>query len=380
MINDILIDNDFSVSNKKNKDLTLETINQTKKFKPFDSDFTINLSNKKIKKKVREEQYLFKSIIQPTLSDSNKNIFIFDSNHQETLNEQILSDTANDNITNFSDNNLDNILMQPSNNDELNEFETYSNDQSINTNDSYIESDESMNESNVENNNKEFDKSRLFQGSEIDVSQFLLTFYAIKAKHKLTDSASNDILKLIKIILPNNNNCPKTLNKFEKSFIKSNTAEYLEICHLCLHKTNIKSFEYFQNKPSVCSTCNIEFSTLVRFGIKSQLIEILQNEINFDQIRKNVQKARSKVSHEIETALDGSVYQEALKQIDQNKLIISLNLNCDGCPLIKSKNYCLWPLTATITELIQSTRESFQNIIILGIFNLLYFIRRLLKN
>jgi len=47
--------------------------------------------------------------------------------------------------------------------------------------------------------------------------------------------------------------------------------------------------------------------------------------------------------------------------------IASININSDGAPLTKYKSFSIWPVIGTITELNQSTREIFENIIIFGV-------------
>ncbi|CAF1034006.1 unnamed protein product [Brachionus calyciflorus] len=107
-------------------------------------------------------------------------------------------------------------------------------------------------------------------------------------------------------------------------------------------------------------------SVMVRFDIESQLNEILVKNENFEQIKETNRKARNKNTDVISNATDANLYQEMVKKISLDKLIVSFNLNTDGCPLVKSKNYSLWPLLGTILELDQSNRESFKNAIIFG--------------
>ncbi|CAF1060034.1 unnamed protein product [Brachionus calyciflorus] len=167
-------------------------------------------------------------------------------------------------------------------------------------------SEEEEDDSNIFTPNDIINESELYPNSPINLNQFLIAFYAVKAKHK---------------------------------FLKEN----------------------------LCEKCEIEKSVLIRFGLAPQIKEIVEKDDNFCQIIEANAKARAKSDQTIQNALDGKIYQDMIKTVSYDKLVISLNLNTDGCPLVKSKNYTLWPLLGTILELDQSCREKFENMIILGI-------------
>ena len=65
--------------------------------------------------------------------------------------------------------------------------------------------------------------------------------------------------------------------------------------------------------------------------------------------------------------LDGSIYRD-LPENAQNELNISLNINTDGAPLVKSRHFQVWPVLASIIELNQSTREKFKCMPILAVW------------
>ena len=50
-------------------------------------------------------------------------------------------------------------------------------------------------------------------------------------------------------------------------------------------------------------------------------------------------------------------------------LNISLNINSDGAPLIKSRNHYLWPVNGKKLGMDQSSREKIDNLIISGIWS-----------
>ena len=67
--------------------------------------------------------------------------------------------------------------------------------------------------SDIEYGESELDESidMLYDESITSYSEFLCSLYAIKVKHKLGDSVLNDVLFLIKSVLPTPNKCPKSV-------------------------------------------------------------------------------------------------------------------------------------------------------------------------
>ena len=82
-------------------------------------------------------------------------------------------------------------------------------------------------------------------------------------------------------------------------------------------------------------------------------------------IKTNIAKAKAKLDSRLDGPMDGSVYQEFIKNYD-NELVISLILNTDAAPLTHSKNYSMWPILGNILELDPICREKFSNVIYFG--------------
>ncbi len=110
---------------------------------------------------------------------------------------------------------------------------------------------------------------------------------------------------------------------------------------------------------------------MIRFDvyhIKPQLEKILSNKDYLNQIKQsNKHRIFNKQNNRRMTSLDGKIHK-SLPFDKEDELTISLNLNSDGAPLIKSRQFSLMPVVATIIELNQSSREKFQNMIILAIW------------
>ncbi len=104
------------------------------------------------------------------------------------------------------------------------------------------------------------------------------------------------------------------------------------------------------------------------YGIKEQIKIILKNQSYLNQIKKSNDHRKNKSERfPLESALDGDIHLK-LPIDKENETTISININSDGAPLIKSRKFAMWPVLGTIVELNQSSRESFRNVILLGLW------------
>lgn len=205
------------------------------------------------------------------------------------------------------------------------------------------------------------DRDFIYPNSDISLKELALSLAILKYKHKFSDSALDDILNLIKILTPTPNNVPKTFKTLANLLYNNVYATQYQVCLNC---NNV--IEY--SKDNICIKCtSSESAKFSIFDIKPQLEYILSNEKNLKQIKQANDKRKQikSASGQIANALDGSLYSN-IEASDE--IIVSFNLNTDGAPLLKSKNFSLWPVLATIVELDQPTREKFDNIIVLGIW------------
>lgn len=249
-------------------------------------------------------------------------------------------------------------------------------DTSINHNSSREESFDHLESTNVsedENNVASFENLEplLFEGSTTNQKDFMYGLMALKIKHNASNSLMNDILDYFGTVLPKPNSCPKSFTKFNKHLVNENEIEYFGICSSC---KSISGPFPDESKQSCTCTClqNGRLMSFVRLDIDSQLIKILSCKKRMDQIIKSNVLAQEKTTC-IQDSIHASIYQIRSENKLPGACLVSLNLNTDGCPLIKSKNYSMWPLLATITELDPISRENFDNMIILGFYLVLTF-------
>ncbi|CAF0999680.1 unnamed protein product [Brachionus calyciflorus] len=203
-----------------------------------------------------------------------------------------------------------------------------------------------------EDNN--YSQDYLYPSSDISCNEFLCAISAIKLKHNLAENA-----------------CPKSLHGFEKELIKSNKAKFYSHCKICNILGDACDFEKYNSKIKNCEKCLSILSTFVCFDLEEQIISILNDKSKFDQIIDT--NLKSKINHphfSLKSPIDGKIYKSSIASKFSSENVLSLVLNTDGCHLTKSNKYSLWPLLGSVLELRPSTREKFDNVIILG--NLMY--------
>ena len=202
--------------------------------------------------------------------------------------------------------------------------------------------------------------SYLYENSSTKTDEFVLALYAIKLKHNVSNSTIRDVLLLINSILPQSNQCPKSVTCFRK--FSYGTSKFHKYCSTC---NQIKKTDAMENYTLIKENCcEKELKTFVSFNVKEQLNAILTPAV-VSQMRNNLNNAYQNRT-EINNAMDGRVYKKYLEKKQNSNLVLSFNLNTDGAPLVKSRTYSLWPLIGTITELNISSRESFKNMVIFG--------------
>lgn len=216
------------------------------------------------------------------------------------------------------------------------------------------------------------DSQCIYENSALSVKDFFFQFGELKLRLNLNEKASSEVLKFISSILPKPNKIKSHYSKFIQT--DSHKVQQHQFCIKC-NQNNTINYKYATKIHSKCPKCQSEFKSFFSFDIKSQISDILNNKHLYQQIQNSNQSQSSKPEDiYLSNAIHGAIYQEALKK-KKKKLMISLNINSDGAPINHATNYCLWPIIATIVELEQSTRESFDNMIIIGkyIFQLFKF-------
>ena len=332
---------------------------------------------KKQRKKLYNKQYNDKKRqkIGETCSDqcistsiTGKNDPLFDLNDENyPENSTVIQLRENDLL--FEENNLsldENNLSLDENNLSLDEnnisLVSFRSNETINL-DNEIENDFDNDNFVFEHDNEKV----LYNESNTSVKELGITLLSLKFKHKMSEAAVDDILKIFNLVLPEENSCPKSSKTLAQQIECDKNITIYKICT----EEECQKIQSQSNITTNCEQCNnkelIEFAV---YGLIEQLKTVLNNPSYVTQLRNsnNIRKFKSlDQQFPINSALDGSIHLN-LPLDNDNEITISLNINTDGAPLIKSRNFSMWPVLASIVELNQSSRESFKNVILLGLW------------
>ncbi len=203
------------------------------------------------------------------------------------------------------------------------------------------------------------------------------------AKHKLSGSASFDLLDLLKLITPEDN----TLQSLTLNYIK----ETLGDCVINVYDYCGKCFSIFPKDEDVyqCNTTdsagnqcsglryrgnsnnqikkqrNLYFVTV---SLEQQLIKLLERSGIWTKIQQY--KNTPNHSSNIRDIVDGTVYKKFKESggfltVEAN---LTLLFNTDGIPLYKSSKVNIWPVFLAINELPPEERFAKKNMILWGLW------------
>lgn len=175
----------------------------------------------------------------------------------------------------------------------------------------------------------------------------LLLLTVTKLRHKITDTAAIDFLKLINIC-SNAERLPISNYMLKKTFSKLSPAEVHHMCPQCAIYFGMAT----ENPTLTCHSCFNEFNVknniqvgnfFMYLNLSDQLKDILENH-NIKLCKPDLTEA----SCSFAGVMDGLQYKKAMKHFDQP---ISITFSCDGVPAFKRSKYSLWPVLCTINEL-----------------------------
>ena len=299
------------------------------------------LKNKKIKRpKVKGQVY---GSDQNNFLDSDLEINQ-NSNSESYLEEKI-------NLNNISGPSIDsNISYSVDQFSEDDQFNPTFNECSLSDQSNQNESTDTSSDENdsLTENQAEF----IYKDSNITLNEFADSLVLLKYRHKLSEAAVDDILNLVKILIPSPNKCPKTSRTLVKNIPNDVDVKDFLVC------TNCKITIPFA-KLKICESCSLgELVQFSIFDIVPQIQKIVSNDKYFNQIKMANNRIRQNQilpPDEILSALDGKLFSSL--PINE-ELYLSVDVNSDGAPTIKSRQFALWPVLGRLVELNQSSIKS----------------------
>ena len=122
------------------------------------------------------------------------------------------------------------------------------------------------------------------------------------SRHNLNDETVKDLLSLTKSILPHPNICPRSVNKIYDSILKERN-NYINRDFFC--KNCQLSIE-----TEICKSCKTESISDIILDVIYQIQSILSRS---KIIEKLFQVKNNKTTSTLNSCLDGSIYQDYLK-------------------------------------------------------------------
>ena len=204
-------------------------------------------------------------------------------------------------------------------------------------------------------------------------AEALLMLMSHAAKHNITGTQLEDLLKLINILF-GKEVIPRSKYLFQKVF--KNNSDIVEFHFYCKSCKMYIGTQKEINDANIlhCAVCSapIEISTMnsasffINVPIAPQIQALLENpEI---QININYRHQRPQDEHVISDIYDGEKYRALSKpgEILSDPNNLSYNFNSDGSPVYKSSKFSIWPIHLHLNELPPKIR--FQNVVLAGLW------------
>ena len=225
---------------------------------------------------------------------------------------------------------------------------------------SVADSDSNLEESFHSNDEHEQDTVEQEQDTttrnEMSNDECLALLMTFISKHKLSNAAIDDLLKLLNTLKPG---CvPRTKYFIEKLFMMDQDIELHFYCHDC--KT------YLGTDPtngSICQTCNSVFCKTTYldrecYFLTASVGEQLRTLFEQHDLAEHIEKEQSNENSNMRNICTGRMYKRN-EQFLSDPDNISLTFNTDGVPVFSSSNFSVWPLYLQINEVKATARSNF---------------------
>lgn len=200
---------------------------------------------------------------------------------------------------------------------------------------------------------------------------FILEIFKFST-HKLSDAASDAILKYIKEILPPDNKCPKTKYRLQSEANQGAAAKLYKIHSVCVNCESIfyencclnpleAKISIFDVKNQCEAKIKGYYYYIIIFRILFKKFSFIILTLDFGKIMKEHAR-RQRVETTISDILSSPNYKNQIG-FDDNILALTITFFADGGQMAKSTNLQMWPLLGTISELPPTLRYAQHNAI-----------------
>lgn len=202
--------------------------------------------------------------------------------------------------------------------------------------------------------------------SKLTKTEHELAVLAYAARHSLSDTALEDLLKLLNLYLPESNLLDSNIALlkercgFTSKFLKTYT-----FCNVCKNTVDkeTESCSTPDCPGKVPSSKNKSF--FMTGDLKIQLTDVLSKPGTWN----SVQEYKESKASTITDITDGKAYKDLNKEgmFLYSKNNISLTLFTDGVPLFKSSGVSMWPVYLLVNEIPRNQRF-LKNMILWGVW------------
>ncbi|CAF1410547.1 unnamed protein product [Adineta ricciae] len=245
-------------------------------------------------------------------------------------------------------------------NPESTNMEVYSLKSRDNSDIPYSSSTDQIDEDNwISDDECQEEKRPIYTGSSIMLSSAVRLINDFYLNNNLDKQTVNNLLRLIKSLLPQPNLLPPTwkgINKLLHYTPLTSTTFLCGDCYEACETSGSSSKKCFNPRCKTSKEQNTpEIVEIVRFDIRAQIQSIMN---------RNISLLNQSHLFPLSDICFGEQYQE----VKNNNNRITLVVHSDGAPLVRSSKKSIWPCFASISELPPPVREFQKNIIILAIW------------
>lgn len=213
------------------------------------------------------------------------------------------------------------------------------------------------------------DTRPLFPGSSITIGSFLLILALYTTKYNLTGEATQQLLNILSLILPNGHILCNTLHEFKKFF--RNLKNPLINHYTCTYCSGLIENASVKNCPH--EACGKVFDKkngnfFLEMPLKNQILNLFRQESFYENLQHRFQRKVKPGTYS--DIYDGKLYKSFF---DNGGLLskptnLSFTLNTDGAAVFKSSKVSIWPVFLVINELPYKQRMKKENVILASLW------------